>query len=230
MPIPEDYAMEKKMWIMIKADIAYNRILFIFLYSIVFIAVGANAIFGNLEEGLATLMFFSVVVIGVTAGIEEIKTKRLRFFAGLPVPARQLGILRFLVFAAYWASLMILLWFSSLISRQGQVGLDYLWWILTRSGAVFIWIACMDLSQDFTFVYRSKGPGYVLKWTVLLFGVFGGPFVYFVTNARYHLDPIFAFVSEVFLRPTGALALFLLSLGLMALSVFVYERRRSYTE
>lgn len=222
--------MKKKMWIMIKTDIAYNRVLFIFLYSVVFVAVVTNAIIGNQEEQLAILMFFSVVVIGVTAGIEEIKTKRLRFFAGLPVPVRQLGILRFPVFVAYWASLMILLWFSSLISRQGQVGLDYLWWILTRSGAVFIWIACMDLSQDFPFCYKTKGPGYILKWTVLLFGVFGGPFVYFVTNVRYHSDPIFSFVSDVFLTPRGALALFLLSLGLMALSVVVYEMRKSYTE
>jgi len=217
------------MWKMIKSDIVYNRVLFIFLYSVVFVAVVTNAIIGNQEEQLAILMFFSVVVIGVTAGIEEIKSKRIRFFAGLPFPVRQLGILRYSVFVAYWASLMILLWFSSLISQQGQIGLDYLWWILTRTGAVFIWIACMDLSQDFPFCYRTKGPGYIFKWIVLLFGVFGGPFVYFVTNVRYHFDPIFSFVSDVFLTPTGALALFLLSLSLMALSIYIYERRRSFT-
>jgi hypothetical protein len=230
MPIQEGYAMEKIMWNMIKADIAYNRVLFIFLYSVVFMAVATNALFGKLEEALATLMFFSVVVIGITAGIEEMKTKRIRFFSDLPIPVRQLGILRYPVFVAYWLSLMILLWFSTLISQQGQVGLDYLWWILTRTGAMFIWIACMNLSQDFTFFYKTKGPGYVLKWTVLLFGVFGGPFVYFVTNVRYQTDLIFFFVSDIFRNPAGALALFLLSLSMMALSIFVYERRRSYTE
>jgi hypothetical protein len=218
------------MWKMMKADITYNWVLFIFLYSVFFFAVVTNAIIGNLEEQLATLMFFSVVVIGITAGIEEIKTKRIRFFAGLPVPSRQLGILRYPVFMAYWASLMILLWLSSLISQNAHIGLDYLWWILTRTGAVFIWIACMDLSQDFTFLYKTKGPGYVLKWMTLLFGVFGGPFVYFVTNPRGQLDPFFSSLSEVFITPTGALGLFLLSLSLMALSVFIYEGRRSYTE
>jgi len=218
------------MWKMIKADIAYDRILFIFLYSLVFLAVATNAIFGKLEEALATLMFFSVVVIGITAGIEEMKTKRIRFFAGLPMPVRQLGILRYPVFVAYWVSLMILIWLSSLISRNGQIGLDYLWWVLTRTGSVFIWIACMNLSQDFTFIYRTKSLGYIIKWTVLLFGVFGGPFVYFVTNTRYQSDLIFFFVSDIFQNHTGALALFLLSLGLMVLSVLVYERRRTYTE
>jgi len=218
------------MWKMIKADIAYNRILFIFLYFVIVVASATNALSGNLEEALATLTFFSVVVIGITAGIEELKTKQIRFFAGLPIPVRQLGILRYSVFATYWISLMLLLWFSTLISRQGHVGVDYLWWILTRTGSMFIWIACMNLSQDFTHVYRAKGPGYILKWTVLLFGVFGGPLVYFVTNVRYQSDLVFFFVSSMFQNPAGALALFLFSLGLMVLSVVVYERRSSYTE
>jgi len=149
------------MWKMIKADIAYNRVLFIFLYSVIFIAVAANAIFGNLEEALATLMFFSVVVIGITAGLEELRTKQIRFFAGLPIPVRLLGINRYPVFVAYWLSLMAFLWLSSMISQKVPIGLDYLWWILTRTGAMFIWIACMNLSQDFTFVYQSKSLGYL---------------------------------------------------------------------
>jgi hypothetical protein len=225
-----DKAKEKMMWNMIKADIAYNRVLFFLLYSVVFLAVITNAILGDLEEKLSTLMFFSVVVIGITVGIEEIKTKRIRFFTGLPLPVRQLGIFRYPVFVAYWASLMILLWLSTLISQQAQIDLDYLWWILTRAGAVFIWIVCMGLSQDFPFCYKKKGPGYVLKWMFLLFGVFGGPFVYFVTNPRKQPDPFFSSLSDVFITPTGALGLFLLSLSLMALSIYVYERRRSYTE
>jgi hypothetical protein len=225
-----DEAKEKEMWKLMKADITYNKVLFVFLYTVVFFAVVTNVIMGNLEEQMATLMFFSVVVIGVTAGIEEIKTKQIRFFAGLPVPARKLGIFRYPVFVAYWTSLMILLWLSTLISQQGHVGLDYLWWILTRSGAVFVWIACMILSQDFPFCYRVKVLGYALKWAVLLFGVFGGPLVYFVTNPREQQEPFFSSLSDVFLTPTGALGLFLLSLGMMALSVLVYEQRKSYTE
>jgi hypothetical protein len=182
------------MWKMIEADIVYNRVLFILLYSVAFIVVVTNAVIGNLEEQLSVLMFFSVVVIGVTAGIEEIKSKRIRYFAELPVPVRQLGILRYPVFVFYWVSLMILLWVSSLISHHAQIGLDYLWWILTRTGAVFIWIACMDLSQDFPFCYKTKGPGYILKWTVLLIGVFGGPLVYFATNPRRQTESFFYYV------------------------------------
>ena len=218
------------MWKMMKADIAYDRALFVFLCAVVFIAAAINVVFGNLEAQLASLMFFSVVVIGITAGIEEIKTKRIRFLAGLPVPIGQQGIFRYSVFVPYWVSLMILLWLSTLISKHGHVSLDNLWWILTRSGTVFIWIVCMNLSQDLPFLFKTKGPGYILKWMILLFGVIGGPFVYFVTNFRYQSDPIFSFVSDILMTPTGALGLFFFSLSLISLSVYVFERRKSFTE
>ena len=220
----------KTMGKMVKADIVYNRVLFIFLYTAVFLAAVTNAILGSLEAQLSTLMFFSVVLIGVTAGLEEIKSKRIRFLAGLPITIRQIGIFRYSVFVPYWSSLMLLLWISTLVSRQGQIGMDYLWWVLTRTGAVFIWIACMDLSQDFPLCYRKKGLGYFSKWLVLLVGVFGGPLIYFATNPRQQTEPFFSAFSDVFLTPTGALGLFLLSLALMMLSVIVFEKRKSYTE
>ncbi len=218
------------MWRMIKAGIAYNRALFIILYSAAFIAVVINAIQGDFEELLSSLMFFSVVMIGIVAGIEEIKTKRVRFFSGLPLPVRQLGIMRYPVFVTYWLSLMALLWLSSLLSRQGHLGLDYLWWILTRIGSMFIMVACMDLGQDLPFCVKDKGPGIALKWIAILFGIFGGPFVYFATNPKRQSDQIFKALSEFSETSTGAIGLFLLGLGLMALSVWIYEQRKSYTE
>ncbi len=218
------------MWRMIKADIAYNRTLFIILYGAAFVAIAANAVYADLEEPLSVLMFFSVVVIGIVAGVEEIKTKRTRFFSGLPLPARQLGILRFPVFAAYWLSLMVLLCLSSLVSQQGHLGLDYFWWILTRTGAMFIMVGFMDLSQDLPFCVKGKVPGYVFKGTALLLGTFGGPLVYFATNPRRQSDAIFKALSKFFMTSTGATGLFLISFCIMALSIWVYEKRKSYTE
>jgi hypothetical protein len=218
------------MWRMIKADIAYNRTLFIVLYSALFGAVIINAARPGFAEILSSLMFFSVVMIGIVAGIEEVKTKRVRFFSGLPIAVRQMGIVRYPVFVTYWVSLMVLLYLSSLLSRQGHVGLDYLWWILTRTGSMFIMVACMDLGQDLPFCFKDKGPGLVLKWIAILFGIFGGPFVYFVTNPRRQSDQIFRALSEFFGASTGAIGLVLFSLGLMGLSIWVYEQRRSFTE
>ncbi len=218
------------MWRMIKADIAYNRALFIVLYSALFVAVVINAVRLGFAEILSSLMFFSVVMIGIVAGIEEVKTNRVRFFSGLPIAVRQLGVMRYPVFVAYWMSLMALLFLSSLLSRQGHVGLDYLWWILTRTGSMFIMVACMDLGQDLPFCVKDKGPGLALKWIVILFGIFGGPFVYFATNPRRQSDQIFKALSKFFGTSTGAIGLVLFSLGLMVLSIWVYEQRKSYTE
>ncbi len=218
------------MWRVIKADIAYNKTLFIFLYSGVFVAVTANAVYADLEALLSVLMFFSVVIIGIVVGVEEIKTKRIRFFSGLPLPARQLGILRYPVFATYWLSLMVLLCLSSLVSQQGHLGLDYLWWILTRTGAMFIMVGFMDLSQDLPFCVKGKVSGYALKWTALLLGTLGGPLVYFATNPRKQSDVIFSALSKFFETFRGAAGLFLISLCIIALSIRVYERRKSYAE
>jgi len=222
--------MKSNLWKMIKADVVYNRALFVFLYTVVFLAVATNAVMGRLEEQLSILMFFSVVVTGVTAGIEEIKSKRIRYFAGLPIPVRQLGIFRYSVFVPYWLSLMVLLWISTLISQKTPIDLEYTWWVLTRTGSMFIWIACMNLIQDFPFCYQKKGVGYFLKWTVLLLAVFGGPLIYFATNTRQQTEPFFASLSGVFIDPAGALGLFLLSFALMVLSVIIFEKRKSYTE
>ncbi len=214
----------------IKADIDYNRALFIVLYSATFVAVIINAVRTGFVEILSSLMFFSVVMIGIVAGIEELKTKRVRFYSGLPLPARQLGILRYPVFVTYWLSLMVLLWLSSLVSQQGHLGLDYLWWILTRTGSMFIMVVCMDLGQDLPFCVKHRGSGITLKWIAILFGIFGGPFVYFATNMRRPSDRIFIALSEFFETSAGAIGLFLFSFCLMALSIWVYEQRRVYTE
>jgi hypothetical protein len=218
------------MWRMIKADIAYYRTLFFILYSTLFVAVIINAVRTGFVEILSSLMFISVGMIGIVAGIEEVKTKRVRFFSALPLTVRQLGILRYPVFVAYWLSLMALLYLSSLLSRQGHVSLDHLWWILTRTGSMFIMVACMDLGQDLPFCVKDKGPGLALKWIAILFGIFGGPFVYFATNSRTQSDKIFMALSEFFETSTGAIGLLLFSLGLMVLSIWVYEQRKSYTE
>lgn len=218
------------MWRMIKADIAYNRTLFIFLYSALFVAVIINALRPGFAEILSSLMFFSVVMIGIMAGIEEVKTKRVRFFSGLPIAIRQLGIMRYPVFVAYWSSLMALLYLSSFLSRQVHMGLDYLWWILTRTGSMFIMVACMDLGQDLPFCVKDKALGLALKWIAILLGIFGGPFVYFATNPQRQSDQIFKALSECFGTSAGAIGLILFSIGLMVLSIWIYEQRKSYTE
>lgn len=217
------------MWRLIKADIEYNRSLFAFLYTVIFLAVIANFVLGGREEYLTQLMFITIVVIGVTAGLEEMKTKRIRIYSGLPVPIRSLGIFRYPVFIAYWISLMVLLWLSTWIG-QSDPQPDILFWLMTRSSTVFIWIACMNLAQDLPFCYNSKGAGHFFKWTCNIIGTFAGPLVFFATNPRNLDDSFLVAIAAWFNRAPGALSWLGLSLALMALSVWVYQRRRAFTE
>lgn len=217
------------MWKLLKADIEYNRSLLVFLYTAIILASVLNSFLGGGVEYLAALMFFSVAIIGVTAGLEEMKTKRIRLFAGLPVKAQTLGIFRYPVFITYWLSMMVLLWLSGLLG-PADPGPDFFWWLLTRSSTVFVWIACMNLGQDLPFSCSSKGSGYFLKWTFNLGGAVAGPMLYFATNPRSHPDKVFSALAAVFNSAAGALSWFVLSLVLTAISVVVYQRRRAFTE
>jgi hypothetical protein len=121
------------MWPLLKAEIFYNKAVFITLYSIIVPAAALNAILGGLEEHVSRLMLVSVGLLGIVIGTEEIKTKRIRLSVQLPISIRQNGIMLFPVFFMYWMSLMVVLWISSLISRQGSLSLDYLWFILVKA-------------------------------------------------------------------------------------------------
>jgi len=218
------------MWKLIKADIEYNRSLFAFLYTGIILAAVINSFMGGREEYLAVLMFFSVVIIGVTAGLEEMNSKRIRLYTGLPVPIRRLGIFRYPVFTVYWISLMVLLWISTLIGQPTAPRPDLFLWLVTRTSTLLIWIACMNLAQDLPFCINSKSAGYFLKWICNLGGAFAGPLIFFLSNPRFQSDPFFASVAARYNTAPWALGWLLLSLGLMVFSVFIYQQRRSYTE
>lgn len=218
------------MWQLIKTDIVYNKAVFVVLYGIIFCAVILNAIWGGLEEGVSRLMLVSVGLLGIVTGSEEKKTKRIRLFAQLPLRVREHGIMRFPVLSLYWLSLMVLLWISSLVSRQGDLGLDYLWFLLTKTGLILILAACMTISQDVPFCFTQRVPGIVLGVLTILCAI-GAAFLYFfATIFEEWPASITRFLAHIFITPVGALGLLLAGLLGVLLSIFVFENRKAYTE
>ncbi|MGD8538557.1 MAG: hypothetical protein PVI66_07555 [Candidatus Aminicenantes bacterium] len=224
---------EKKgehMWRLIKSDIEYNRVAFLALYGIVVSACVLNAIWGGLEEHISRLMLVSVSILGIVVGSEEIKTKRIRLPVLLPISIRSNGILRFPVMFLYWISLMIILWVSSLISLQGNLGLPYLWFILVKTALIMATASSMNVSMDVPYCFIHRIPGDILKVFAKLFAV-GAAFLYFFSTPYEDWPPVVTrYLSEIFISATGALALLIVGFGLAGLSVFVFEHRRSYAE
>jgi hypothetical protein len=218
------------MWRLIKSDVKYNQAVFLGLYGIIVTVSILNAIWGGLEEHISRLMLVSVGFLGIVVGSEEMKTKRIRMPVQLPVSIRMNGILRFPMISAYWISLMGILWISSLISRKGDLTLSFLWFILVKTALILVMVSCMNMSLDVPFCFVRRIPGDILKFLAKMCAV-GAAFLYFFSTPYEDWPPVVtAVLSKILVSPAGALGLLVLGFGLAVLSVFVFERRRSYAE
>jgi hypothetical protein len=223
------------MWKLMRADFRYNRIAIVCLYGVFFIFALINSIFGNWEITLAIVMLVLVwfVIIGTTA---EIKTKKIRFMAALPVSARALGMHRVGGFICWWLGMLLMLLLSTLIGRHGHIGLDYVWWLLTLTGSIFMLIGFGTLSADLYFCVKDRKWGRrIMNWVVspllmILFGVSNGLYILAIKGSAWSDDLFLIRLSDALLTLPWAIVLFLLGCGLLVLTVFAYERRMSYTE
>jgi hypothetical protein len=220
-----------------KADNEYNKIPALTLWGIILALVIANSIWGGMEEVAVLVMVASAVLIGRgMIASESLKTKRIRMLSALPLSARQLGMYRQSGILIGWPLWISLIAISSLISQRGNLGLDYVWWMLTRIGCMFIFTGFMDLASCLFYCVKEKKPDKtVMKWVIYPFlmivstaGIF---LLYIITtpSGNYHsrfLNSIIDLAST----PYGSLAILFVGLISMALSVYAYERRRSYLE
>ncbi len=225
------------MWKLVNAESEYNRVFNIIAWPIILISFLANSILGGLEANLAILMLVLGFVFGAAAGAESSKTRRIRLLSGLPLPVRKLGIFRCYGVVVGWCLLMALLFLSSLISQRGHLGLDYLWWVLTKTGSIFIFASCMNLVTDLFYCVKDRRlEKALMRWIAGPFwaiaGLIAGPLLYLFTTPGpgTYRGRLLVSVSETFLSFPGAVGVLLVGLALLILDVYVFERRRSYTE
>ena len=224
------------MWKLIKADSEYNAISNCILWSIILGLVISNSIWGGMEETIAIIMFLIALFFGGGDAVESAKTKKIRMLSTLPLSARKLGLYRQWDTVIYWTLWMALLFISSVISKRGNLGLDYVWWILSRIGCMFIFAGFMDLANNLFFCVKEKKPDkIVMAWIIYpslgMAALIGGLLLYFFTispgdKPDWHFININWFVSTF----PGSFGILLFGLIIQALNVYVYERRRSYLE
>jgi hypothetical protein len=223
---------------LINAYSRYNRLVNYIQWPVILVLVIANAINGGLENRIAAVMFYMAIFLGIIEATEEIKSRRIRLLAGLPVPVRTLGLYRHFGLFVGWTSWMTLLFLSSVISRGGQDIPAYLWQALGRIGGMFVFVGFMSLATDLVFCFRETRRNKILgQWVVapilIISGIFFGPILYFSVlstprpeggnNLLVHL---FSFVTST----PGALGYFVVGLAALALDAYCFERRRSYLE
>jgi len=223
------------MWKLISANEEYTYLSGVLSWSTILALAIINSILGGMEEIMAVIMFITAVIFGGGESVESAKTKRIRMLSTLPVSVRKLGLYRQWGLVIGWTLCMALLVVSSLISQRGNLGPDYGWWILTRIGCMFIFAGFLDLLNNLYFCVREKKPDKtVMAWVIsplLWIAAVAGCLLYFATNSPGGLP--FGFpnsIAELALTLPGSLGILLFGLIILALNVYVYERRRSYLE
>ncbi len=182
---------------------------------------------------LVLLFLFWMAVVASGAGE---KNKKIRFMAALPLSVRKFGIYRVVIGMAHLALMLLLFSLSSLISQRGHLGFDYLWWMLTKAGSILVFGGFGGLSAELYWCVRDKKWGQPLMRGIvgpLILGIMiASLFLYLFTipGPAFYRGWLLPGLSEFFLTFKGAFGLFLFSLALIALNVYVYEQRRSYTD
>ena len=223
------------MWKLMQADFRYNRVTTFCLYGVFFIFALYNSIVGKMEGPLSIIMLV-LVWLAIIGSIAEIKTKKIRFMAALPVSTRAMGMYRVGAFVCWWLGMLFMLLLSTLISRHGHIGIDYVWWLLTITGSMFLVVGFGTISADLYFwVNDWKWGRIMMNWVVsplLHIFLFAANVLYiltFVYSAQSD-DLFYTGLMNALLTSPWAIVLFLLGCGLLVLTVFAYERRMSYTE
>jgi hypothetical protein len=226
------------MWKLVKADYEYSRIPTLIWMSLILILSTANAIRGGLEEDLVLILFCAGIIMLVVVPRDLSTILRTRFQAGLPLPVRTLGIYRHLRTVIFWSVMMILLLLSSLISMQGHIGPHYIGWLLAKLAGIWIYAGFAGLSGDLLFcTICARGKGFKsalmkhgIRYLLVLAGIYAGLGMYLFTHLSTDGNHgwFSAGFSAMLLTFPGALSALILGLVLMALDVYVFERRISY--
>jgi len=218
------------MWSLVKTDIEYNKGLFILLLSVMLPLFALYAAFPWLERMVGHMMFFNIVFLGVITGNEEIKDRSNRLSALLPLPIRTIALSRVPVWLGYWLLLALLLLFSSFVSRGGSLRDGYAGTLLAYSAGMIGWISCLDINFNLRFIVRKAVPRVLLRSLAVILSVV------FALLAAICIPPIPAlggvgsFLERTAASPAGSIGFLLFSLAITGYSVFLYTRRRSFTE
>ncbi|MBP1609216.1 MAG: hypothetical protein H6Q04_1451 [Acidobacteria bacterium] len=218
------------MWKIINADSEYNRIINNIGLIVILCVVVINAIVAGIEEPLSIIMLLSFMFLGINAGLDAAKSKRIRLLAGLPVPIKTIGLHRQYGVAKGWSIWVILLFLSSLINRHGHLEMYYVWRSLTLIGTMFILVGLINLASDLYFSVQNKKPQKkMMAWIVgpiLWLAAFCcGPSLYLIAASS---EP--GNIWDLFLFSPAAIGYLLFGIAALALDVYIFTRRRSYLE
>jgi len=229
------------MWKIIKADFKYQKFVFIFPYAIVLLAIIANVSQGwrqNVHDmqGVRTVMASMTGIIFLSKSFIIAKEKRHRFITLLPLKQWKIGLTRTLFIILIWLSYLAMYWLGTSVIRPYRTDI-LIWDTLSFTGLVLLANSIIFIYYDLSNTFNKKNQRLIL-WLTLLLLVFIGYVVFFLFGVDDQSWNIFKNLllpyKNDFLNITsnylGALVSLLIGILMTILSVFVFGRRKTYTQ
>ncbi len=228
------------MWKILKAQIAYNKIIlypcFLLTLAVIvpFIVQGWQ-VPDKSYPALRAVLFAMTALVFLSSLIKDFKERRDRFFHILPYKLWEFGVVRLFFVLMFWLSLVLLVCLAFVI-RNSIFNPTYLWDLLSQTGFIIFMIGVVFIVRDIAFIYDFKNkkifPG-ILNFVVifcsyLLFMLF------VVSKNAMENSPSLIPVKNGFHQFTssysGSLLFLMLGVTMFLTSIFVFSRRKTFTE
>jgi hypothetical protein len=210
------------MWPLMKAELLYTRLAWVFCFFLCIVVFGSLAVRNDwpIYHYMISTSISYMITMGVI-GSEADGEKRTRSNTLLPVSPRQAALFDFLYVGVFQLG-MVPLWVGVLALRGEPLRASTLWAMVSHSGLVLSLITCFLIHGHLT---RFGRPRLKRLSYLILFGLAACV----VALDRFgQLGPMVRWLWRHYPAPSGALASTLLWLALSGLSAMLYVRRRSY--
>jgi len=229
------------MWNIIKTDFKYQKYHFIIPYAIVMLAIIANVAQGWRQnehdmQGVRTVMASMTGIIFLAKSFIIAKEKRHRFIMLLPLKQWKIGLTRTLFIILIWLSFLIMYWLGSAMIRPYRADI-LIWDTLSFTGLVLLANSIIFIYYDLLYTLTDKKQQVILG-LIFLLSVFIGYIVFFLFGVDEQSWNIFKNLllpykndfSRIASNYVGAVVSLLIGILMTILSVFVFGRRKTYTQ
>ena len=211
------------MWKLIIYEISYYKTVIVTLYIITIPFFILNMVVDNFEQYVARLMILILPIVGIITNREEKRSKKIPLYIRLPIPLRHIAIGRLSVWLPFWISLIFLFFLSSLIGNHSK---DTLWLILTIMNAMIILMLFSIIVFDLRYCFKIRVTGKRFMPILATISIMLALFYVLITFSKQARSVL---TQHLFTQQV-AIVSGLLCIVLFVLSVFIFERRKSYLE
>ncbi|UCE06944.1 MAG: hypothetical protein JSW07_02575 [bacterium] len=228
------------MWKILKAQLQYNQIVLIISY-LIFLSIYISFVVQGWQEldnsfpALRTVLMATTVMLFLFSIIKLYREKRDRFHHILTLNIWELGISRVLQIIVFWISILILVLFAFVL-RPSIFDMKILWDLSSLTGFVLVMNAAPFIYRDLSYCFHAKSKKVVLVIVYALMIMAGYLlFMLFVVSAESislsnELVIVKTNFSNFINTFMGALLFNLCGIILTVISLYVFSKRKTYTE